>query len=173
MKCVGFTYYIGLVGNLQNPDDQEANLPDLEPLYEPEPVVFSFETPAWYVLLALLLIGLLFVLWKWYSSYRSMEYRREAVKKLEDIQLSVASESATVSTIQIILKQVAMFTYGRPAVAALFGKEWLQFLEHTGKQTPFTQFELLLETTTEETVNDASQLVALRDTAKKWIRTHA
>lgn len=173
MKCVAFTYYLGLNGYLQNPGDQEAVLPVLEPLYEPEPVVFSFETPAWYVLLALVLIALIFVLWKWYNSYRSMEYRRVAIKKLEEIQLSVSSESATVSTVQITLKQVAMFTYGRPAVAAMFGMEWLQFLEQTGKQTPFTQFELLLGTATEETVHDASQLVALRDTAKKWIRTHA
>ena len=174
MKRAGFTYNLRLNGYLQNPVDQEVILPDLEPLYEPEPVAFSFETPAWYVLSALVLIALIFGLWKWYKSYRSREYRRIAVKKLGGFQLTDSSESAALSTIQITLKQVAMSTYGRPMVAALFGKEWLQFLERTGKHTPFTQYELLIATTSEvANEQNASHIGALRDMAKKWILTHA
>lgn len=173
MKYALFTYCLGFNGHLQNAVDQEVILPDLEPLYEPEPVVFSFETPAWYVLLLLVLSAFVFGMWKWYRSYRSREYRRLAVKKLEGIQWKVSSESTTLNTIQIILKQVAMATYGRTSVAALFGLEWLQFLERTGKQTPFTQFELLLAATEGTVDHDTSELQALCDTAKKWIRTHA
>ncbi len=174
MKCAVFTYYVRMNGYFQASDNQEIVIPDLEPLYEAEPVAFSFDTPAWYVLLALLLIALIFGLWKWYSSYRSREYRRIAIKRLEGIKLTDSPESAALSTIQITLKQVAMFTYGRPMVAALFGMDWLQFLEKTGRQTPFTKFDLLVAPSSEKAVeNSAPHIGALRDIAKKWIRTHA
>jgi len=174
MKCIGFTYYFGLNGYFQTSDDQEVMIPDLEPLYEPKPVAFSFETPAWYVLLALALIALIFVVFKWYRRYRSREYRRIALKKLEGIQLNDLEENSILTTIQITLKQVAISTYGRPMVASLFGAEWLQFLEQTGKQTPFTKFELLIGTNSEESnKQNTSQIVALQNIAKKWIKTHA
>ena len=97
-----------------------------------------------------------------------------ALKKLRGIQLTDSPEISALSTIQITLKQVAMSTYGRPMVAALFGKEWLQFLERTGKHTPFTQYELLIGTNSEESKEEnASHIEALRDMAKKWIITHA
>jgi len=174
MKCAGFTCYLGMNGYFQTADDQDIVLPDLEPLYEPEPVAFSFETPAWYMLFGIVIITFIFGLWKWYRKYRSREYRRIAVKKLGEIQLTDSPESSALSTIQITLKQVAMSTYGRPMVAALFGKEWLQFLERTGKQTPFTQYKLLIATSSEESKEqNASHIGALRDMAKKWIITHA
>jgi hypothetical protein len=176
MNSAGITYYARLKVYFQTSQDQETVVPDLEPLYIPEPIGFSFESPAWYVLFALALIVLIFGMWKWYKRYRSRKYRRMAVKKLERIQLTDIpfSESSALSTIRITLKQVAMSTYGRPAVAALFGMEWLQFLEDTGKHTPFTQFTWLVESYSEEPVEqDGSHIEALRDTAKKWIRTHA
>lgn len=174
MKCAEFTYYLGINGYLQTSDNQDLVLPDLEPLYEPEPVVFSFETPAWYLLLGLVLIFLIFGLWKWYRRYRSREYRRIALKKLAGIQLADSLESSALSTIQITLKQVAMSTYGRPMVASLFGKEWLQFLERTGKHTPFSQYKLLIGTNSDKSKEqNASHIGALRDIAKKWIITHA
>lgn len=172
MKYATFTYYLGLNGYFQTPDDQVEALPVLEPLYEPEPVIFSYETPAWYVLGVLILILLIFGLWTWHRGYRSRKYRRVALKTLEGLQFTTA-DSAVLSTIQITLKQVAIATYGRPKVAALFGAEWLQFLEHTGKQTVFTTFKLLLGTGTDGSLeHELSEIKALRDTAKKWIKTH-
>ncbi len=174
MNLAEFTYYVSMNGHFQNSDDQETILPDLEPLYEAKPVVFSFNTPAWYVLFTLLFIALIFGLWKWYKSYQSKEYRRRAIKRLEGIQLTEATESTTLSTIQITLKQVAIVTYGRPMVAALFGLSWLQFLEKTGRETPFTKFDVLVAPNSEKAIeNNASQIGALRVIAKKWIRTHA
>ncbi len=174
MKCAVFTYYVRMNGYFQASDNQEIVIPDLEPLYEPEPVAFSFDTPAWYVVFTLLLIALIFGLWKWYKGYQSKEYRRVAIKKLEGIQLTESPESAALSTIQITLKQVAIATYGRPMVAALFGADWLQFLEKTGRQTPFTKFDLLVASSSEKAIeNNMPHIGALLDIAKKWIRTHA
>ncbi len=174
MKYAGFTYYLRLHGYFQTSDDQEIVIPDLEPLYEPEPVAFSFDTPAWYVVFMLLLIAFIFGLRKWYKGYRSKEYRRTAIKKLEGIQLTESTESTTLNTIQITLKQVAISTYGRPRVAALFGLDWLQFLEKTGRQTPFTKFDLLVASSSEKAIeNKPPHIGALLDIAKKWIRTHA
>ena len=59
-------------------------------------------------------------------------------------------------------------------VAALFGLSWLQFLEKTGRETPFTKFDVLVAPNSEKAIeNNASQIGALRVIAKKWIRTHA
>ena len=60
MNLAEFTYYVSMNGHFQTSDDQETILPDLEPLYEAKPVVFSFNTPAWYVLFTLLFIALIF-----------------------------------------------------------------------------------------------------------------
>jgi hypothetical protein len=116
---------------------------------------------------------LLFGLFKWYKAYQSRAYRRLALKKLNEIQLSDAPDTATLDAIQVTLKQVAMATYGRPKVAALFGLEWLNFLEKTGKNTLFSEFALLLGSNSEAATDQSNQIGALRDTAKKWIRTHA
>jgi hypothetical protein len=176
MIAAGITYYAIVIGYFQTSADQDDIVIDLEPLYEPEPVEFSFDTPAWYIAATLVLIALLFGLRKWYQRYSSRKYRRMAVKKLERLQIndSLSSGSSALSTIQITLKQVAMATYGRPKVAALYGKEWLQFLEGTGKHTPFTKSEILIGDSAEGTAeNNTSNIGALRDIAKKWIKTHA
>jgi len=172
MICARFTYYARMAGYFQTSDEQEV-VPELEPLYEPEPVAFTFETPAWYILLTLVMIALLYGLFKWYKAYQSRAYRRLALKKLNEIQLSDAPDTATLDAIQVTLKQVAMATYGRPKVAALFGLEWLNFLEKTGKNTLFSEFALLLGSNSEAATDQSNQIGALRDTAKKWIRTHA
>jgi hypothetical protein len=172
MKYALSTYYFWSLGHFQTLDEQEV-VPELEPLYEPEPVAFTFDTPAWYVVSVLVLIALVYGLFKWYKAYQSRAYRRSALKKLSEIQVSDATDSAALDAIQITLKQVAMATYGRPKVAALFGLEWLNFLEKTGKNTLFSEFALLLGSNSEPNTDQNSQIRALRDTAKKWIRTHA
>ncbi|NND78826.1 MAG: DUF4381 domain-containing protein [Maribacter sp.] len=174
MKYALGTYYFWMLGHFQTSDDQDIVVPDLEPLYEPEPVAFTFDTPAWYVLLVLVLIALVYGLFKWYKSYQSKAYRRSALKKLDGILVSDDPDTAALNTIQITLKQVAMVTYGRPKVAALFGLDWLHFLEKTGKHTQFTPFAMLLGSNSAAANTDhGTQVGALRETAKKWIRTHA
>lgn len=146
---------------------------DLESLYEPDPIGFSFDAPGWYGVGILLIFLLLYSLTKFIIRYQRNAYRREAMKTLVGIGQTALDDRDKVKEVLIVLKLVAIKTYGRTKVASLFGVEWLNFLENTGKATAFTEFKDtvgdLIYSTHEDTV-DIGQFMTL---SKNWIKTHA
>jgi len=147
----------------------------MKALYEPEAVAFSFETVGWQILLivvgVLILVGLFFIT----RSYIRNAYRRKAVALVQVISVRYNSKQDVYcfTDLMVVLKQVAMTTYGRTQVADLSGMEWLQFLEEKGKETPFSKFGSIwnqaLYKNEAPSNEDALSLFGL---AKKWIKTH-
>ncbi|WP_346859174.1 DUF4381 domain-containing protein [uncultured Draconibacterium sp.] len=95
-------------------------------LIEPDPVKYSFNTPGWYLVLALLVLIVLLVVFIQYRKYRKNAYRREALKEIEDILQHKKTRAAF--EINELLKRTAIQLYGRKKVAALYGDEWFRFL---------------------------------------------
>lgn len=154
----------------------QAETIELEPLFEPNPVGFTFDTPAWQVLGMCLLAGVIFIIFQQYRRYSKNKYRREAIKALGEVEATLGDSQLDLSLnkVRIVLKQVAIFTFGRPKVAPLYGEDWIKFLESTGKNTSFSKYEGLLKSTvieTQETTN--TRMKELITLSKKWIRTHA
>ena len=87
MYLVGF-YILSFLpqSNPTEPDSLNIDLSELEPLYEPDAIQFSFQTPGWYILFGLIGIVLLFIILKWIQNYTKNKYRREALKNLETIE---------------------------------------------------------------------------------------
>ncbi|MFT6996058.1 MAG: hypothetical protein ACJA1P_002805 [Maribacter sp.] len=154
----------------------QAETIELEPLFEPNPVGFTFDTPAWQVLGMCLLAGVIFIIFQQFKRYSKNKYRREAIKALGEVEAALGDSQLdlALNKVRIVLKQVAIFTFGRPKVAPLYGEDWIKFLESTGKNTSFSKYEGLLKSTvieTQETTNlRIKELITL---SKKWIRTHA
>ena len=140
--------------------------PDLGPLYEPEAVSFSFQSPGWYFLAGTLLLLAAYFLVKWIRSYLKNAYRREALKNLSTI--------SSLSDTLVLLKIVAIQTFGRESVAPLYGDEWLDFLEEKGKETPFRLYSSSISVALyEHGKMEEKQLEKIIGLSKTWIKTHA
>ena len=149
---------------------------DIGILYVPEPIRFSFETPGWYLLGSLLFLFIIFFLFKRLKHYRGNAYRREALKKIaliEDHQ-NKQQDILYINSILIVLKAVAIRSYGRQQVAPLYGDDWLLFLESKGENTPFTQYKNSIINALYKTVLiDIQESTKIVELSKKWIKTHA
>ncbi len=93
-------------------------------LFEPEAVSFSIETPGWPILFGVLILLFLIGLWRYWAYFKRTAYRRDAIKALNS-----AEGSGDVSQAFLLLKKVAIATYGREEVAQLNGKVWINFLD--------------------------------------------
>jgi len=156
--------------------DSLPPVPEMEPIFEPETVAFSPETPAWYVLGGVLLTILSLGLYRVVKNFSKNAYRREALKSLSHLEKpgAQADPASVINEIRILIKQCAIAGYGRSRVAPLYGEEWLQFLETTGKNTPFTHHKELIEKgNMHQLMESNSDLASLVKIAKKWIRSHA
>ena len=148
----------------------------LGPLYEPEAIGFSFQSPGWYVLAGLLLLLALFIFVKWLRTYLKNAYRREALKHLVEIETGFAQqgELSYLREALVLLKKVAIDAFGREKVAQLHGDEWLIFLEERGKETPFWNYSTSISAVIykSENIDTAlgEQIIGL---SKRWIKTHA
>ena len=157
-------------------DSVKIDLSSLEPLYEPEAVQFSFQTPGWYILLALAIVVILVFLIKWIRQYHRNMYRRDALKNLKTIesQFNSSNDTSNLNDVFVLLKYVAIQKFGRKTVAQSYGENWLNFLEEKGKGTPFRKHapavSAILYDSGEVSSAEAKQLVEL---TRKWIKTNA
>lgn len=92
----------------------------LPPIIEPTPIEFSFAAPGWmYLGMTAIIILLLVILIKAIRYYKN-KYRRDAIS-----QVILAND---LRSINVILKSLALKSFGRENVAPLYGKEWSCFL---------------------------------------------
>jgi hypothetical protein len=143
---------------------------NLHDLYEPDPIAFRFETPGWYILAGILLILAIIAIFLQIRKYIKNRYRREAMEKLEHFD----NTADMVPQLLVVLKQTAMHVFGRDRVGQLYGKEWLSFLDSTGKDVRISDYHDQIRNAVyagKEIEQDTQKAILLN--AKKWIRTHA
>ncbi|PZX48520.1 DUF4381 domain-containing protein [Algoriphagus chordae] len=157
------------IANQQDSLSQGLAPLQLGPLFEPDPVKFSFETIGWPILGGLILVGLLIAFYFWLRSYKRNHYRREALKKLDSIR-----QADQTLEIFVVLKQAAMHAFGREKVGDLTGNDWLAFLEKTGKGVRILSQEDAIQTAIYKSVPLSVEAQHhILSNAKKWVRTHA
>ena len=142
----------------------------LNALYEPPPVPFTFETVGWEVLGVVLILLLLILAWLWVRSYRQNAYRRAALRQLDLYQ----ERSWKVQDVLLLLKKSAIHAYGRGLTGNLYGHDWLEFLDRSGKNVNLLQLEP--EITAAVYQNKSLSPQAGHDllvNARNWIKTHA
>lgn len=142
---------------------------NLEEIDLPEPVPFTFESPGWYLLLALVLGIVAWLLWRGWKRWLGNAYRRSALEEL------AANESP--ARLSELLKRVALVAYPRTNVASLYGEAWLDFLDQTLGTTDFTHgsgrplADLTYDPSAESRLSrrQKQDLLAL---SRRWVRRH-
>ncbi len=126
--------------------------------------------PAWYCILAVLALQLMYWATKFVVTFRANAYRRQALAELESLQQGQAVELSR------LLKRVALVAFPRQQVASLTGEQWVKFLEQSvngvafqvGSKNPLANASVLgdpLHLSDEE-------WNALSHSARQWIRRH-
>lgn len=100
-------------------------------IIEPDPIIYSYDTTGWHILIALLLIIIVIVLISTIVKYISNRYRRNAIKRIK-LESNVYTEEAVLNIFKI-LKEVAISVYGRDKIASLEGVDWFNFLSNGTK----------------------------------------
>lgn len=106
-------------------------LKDLNEIHLPPPVTWwPLANSVWALLVGIfgVLMGFSWYQWKRYQNNR---YRREALLIFTSHQQAEDSIVEKITSVNQLLKQVAMTNYGRNKVAALSGKHWVEFLQQT------------------------------------------
>ncbi|WOX05151.1 DUF4381 domain-containing protein [Microbulbifer pacificus] len=151
------------------PAAAEETLPDmiaqLVPPPEPPAVSMWPATPAAKSVGALLLLMLLFFVWRRIQTYRANAYRRAALAELQQ----AADDPARIAE---ILRRTALVAYPRTQVAALTGDDWLGFLNQHYPGNAFTGEvgRTLLQSPYRKAA--PTQSGALAQVARDWIRQH-
>jgi len=162
--------YVNLHIPIVQNDTIDKVIPELEnaQLKEPPAIAFSFDAIGWKILGGLLLASVLVLVIIMVRNYIKNKYRREAIRQIEN------TKNISLNEVLRILKTTAIQVYGRQSIGFLFGNEWLEFLEKTGKNIQLLKFESSISKSVyqdEPPNNDTVQEIILN--SKKWIRTHA
>ena len=166
----------GIVTLLIQESDTLTKNQELGPILEPNPIKFTFDTPGWYILGVTILILILFGIIRSIKNYRENSYRRDAIKKLDELKSprSEIDSEQKLSELLTVLKLVALKTYGRKEVARLHGEKWFLFLESKAKSISFSKYVPLISKSIYQSIPmEAKELNELKNLSKKWIRKHA
>ncbi len=142
----------------------------LHKLYEPNPVPFHFETPGWYILFSLILVTTIFLLIGQILKFKKNKYRRAAINDIENLK----TDNSLIPELFVILKRTAIHAFGREKTGNLYGKEWISFLEKSGKNINLSAYseeisDILYQGKPLKTETELKILL----NAKKWVKTHA
>lgn len=108
----------------------------------------AYDTPSiwplaagWWVVIIIVVIALGFASYKGFR-YRQMKRQQHAIlNALDTINQTLQRDKSSIAISQInqLLRRLALMHFPRQQVASLTGKQWLAFLDKTGKTTVFSQ----------------------------------
>lgn len=128
---------------------------------DPAPVSMMPETAGWWILAAIVVIGLGWLIRHMARDWRANAYRRAAVRELE----LVGEDPAAIAA---ILRRTALAAWPRQDVAALTGDDWVAFLRRSGDFPEPMARTLALAPYQPGTEPDEGLSLA----AEAWIRHH-
>ena len=144
-------------------------LAELREISLPEPVSCAPQTAGWYIVGALMVVGLVWLAVRWHHSWRANRYRREALA-----ELSALEREANLAALPALVKRTALSFAPREQVAGLSGNRWLEFLDGTAGDNAFTTGpgRLLPRLAYAADRLDESSSQELLETFRRWIRRH-
>ena len=157
-------------------------LETLHPIFVPDPVAYwPPQTVGWYVLAAVLLLAILWMVVRRVRRWHRNRYRRVALASLGRLEAGLkAPDTRPKALLELttLLKQVALHDYPRAEVAGLSGEPWLSFLSQTGRRTDFSSEAGRLLVTApyrrheEIEALPERQLAVLIRLTRRWIKRH-
>ena len=155
---------------------QDIKVNNLEPISAPEPVSFWPPQPGWYVVIALLLVLLIYGIYRYTQYKKRNAYRKRALFELEKLNKRTLDQTL-LADLNALLKVTALKGYPRDMVAELTGTPWLEFLERTEPKSKFRTAPgtLLIEASFVKAEqlnvnqNDWNELIRM---SQAWIKSH-
>ena len=154
------------------PEMQEL-LGQLKDIHEPAPIGWWPLAPGWWILAGVLIALGFAAVWLYFYWRRQRQkklYRTEGIRLLKALDLQ---QPRAVEAINLLLKRVAVVTFGRAQCGPLTGERWIEFLRATADTSmPESSRRAILESL--YSANDPAEqdLEILRNYAIDWIRNH-
>jgi hypothetical protein len=153
---------------------------DLRDIVVPAPVAFWPPAPFAWMLLAATGIGLAVLIWRGIAHWKAAAYRREGLTHLSRIEstcMTPGSEIAALKELSVLLKRVALAAFPRKVVAALYGEEWLRFLDRTCEGCTFSTgpghlLAVAMSSGADVSLSDTRDAEQLVRQARTWIKGH-
>ena len=146
-------------------------LSQLRDIHLPEPVSWWPPAPGWWLVVFIALAALVWLCFFLHRLSVKNRYRKVALKMLSQLETQDNSLDS-LEEISVLLRRVAIQTFGREKVAALAGDAWLAFLDKTGRTTEFRKGcgrVLGVEMYRPSVEADIKQVKLI---AGKWIKEH-
>jgi hypothetical protein len=145
----------------------------LKELPLPEPVSWWPQTFGWYILAALLLLGLAWLGWRQWRHYQHNAYRREGLAKLE----VMASDPTALRQLPYLLRKSALCAAPRADVAGLRSRDWISWLNESAgcelfAETDGEKLDALAYARDRQPLLNDTELQHLVDASKTWMRDH-
>ena len=114
---------------------------DLRDVHAPPFPDFWPPAPGWWIAAALLAGLLVTVSVHLYRRYKLRRQRRQVLSTLDALVAGYSTEAAVgfVTEVSMLLRRVALRSFPRRRVAALFGADWCRFLDETGGDGGFSR----------------------------------
>lgn len=115
-------------------------LANLKDIHLPKAIGVWPIAPGWYGLAGIVLLGLLWFLYKLYRKHMNKQFKRRALRLLAEynVQYRLRGQTQEISAkVTELLKQVALIYFPRSRVAGLKGDNWITFLNETSKNLDF------------------------------------
>jgi hypothetical protein len=147
----------------------------------PQPVSLFPATPAWLVVLAVLLAVLAWGVLRVLQRRRQDRYRRESAAELRGIEArlgSVTTRDAALVELPVLVKRVALHLAARDEVAGLSGLAWLAFLDRTWKGETFATGpgsllpQIAYGTPARRRAIGSEEMAQLLAVLRSWVREH-
>ncbi len=115
-------------------------LKDLKDIHMPAPVSAWPPAIGWW-LLPLVVILLVYVLYRWWKKSKTPNYRKLALQELRNIRNQYEIDHDTkgaVGAIALLIRKAMVARFGNETVAGLLGEEWLNKLDEIAKSHAFS-----------------------------------
>lgn len=158
----------------------EPSLP-LHDLAVPEPVSLVPQAIGWWIVAAIVLVGVAVAAIGVVRRRRANRYRREALARLRTLEAELAesaTRAAAAARLPALVKQTALAAQPRAEVAGLSGEPWLALLDDCGGGRAFREGPgRLLPTLAYAPSADVDaippgEIAALVKVVRRWIRRH-
>ncbi len=150
------------------------NLPELidrlADVAVPIPIPYTPETAGWWVLAALVALGLAVTAIVVMRRRRLNQYRRLALAELHDIEARSFDKRA-IHEVATLVRRTALAIYPRPVVAHLYGDDWREFLNRSAGRDLGPGVDGIVKGPY-QTENEEQNIAESITAAKHWIEAH-
>ena len=145
-------------------------LADLKDLHSPTSISVFPLAPGWYLLLIMVILFFGIIIWLKFRKQTKRSRVKEIYALFENLEQNSTNNTQLLADLSIFLKRVAISQFPDQQIQLKFGKEWLLFLDQTGKTTEFSNGIGKCLANTYQANAQSDDYHALFKLIKEWLR---